>query len=212
MRLGLFGGTFDPPHLGHLIAAQDALMALDLDRIHFIPAAQPPHKPMPDVSAPAVRTAMLSAAIGEDTRFVLDDVELKRTGPSYTVDTLREYRTREPGAQLFLLMGADQWAEFETWRETDTIRLLATVVVMTREGEGAADGNITRIPVTRMDVSSTEVRSRVAHGRPIRYLVPDAVAELIYARGLYRVGGDRHAPDGVGSASDSSSRMDESST
>jgi nicotinate-nucleotide adenylyltransferase len=185
VRLGIFGGTFDPPHVGHLIAAQDALLALSLDRVHFIPAALPPHKQTRAVTPAALRVALLAAAIRGDDRFRVDDLELERTGPSYTVDTLREYQTRQPDATLFLLIGADQWAEFETWREPDEIRHIARVAVLTREGAGAPGTGVVEVPVTRIDLTSTDVRNRVADGRPIRYLVPAAVAELIHRHRLY---------------------------
>lgn len=185
MRLGLFGGTFDPPHIGHLVAAQDALIALGLDRVHFIPAANPPHKQSRPVSPAGVRIALLRAAVSADDRFLVDDIELLRTGPSYTVDTLREYGARDAASELFLLIGADQWAEFDTWRDPDEIRRLATIVVLTREGGGADARAVRVVPVTRIDVTSTEIRQRVAEHLPIRYLVPEAVADLIENQRLY---------------------------
>jgi len=185
VRLGLLGGTFDPPHIGHLIAAQDALTVLELDRVHFIPAARPPHKQTRSVSPAAVRAALLEAAIGGDDRFVMDEIELHRTGPSFTIDTLRDYARHDAGAELFLLIGADQWAEFETWREPDEVRRLARVAVLTREGEGGEAAGVTVVPVTRIDITSTEIRRRVAQGLPFRYLVPDAVADMIQQHGLY---------------------------
>lgn len=185
MRLGLFGGTFDPPHIGHLIAAQDALIALGLDRVHFIPAASPPHKQSRVISPADVRVGLLRAALSGDDRFVVDDIELRRTGPSYTVDTLREYAARDAHCELYLLIGADQWAEFETWRDPGEIRRLATVVVLTREGSGGDARGVQVVPVTRIDVTSTEIRRRVTEHLPIRYLVPDAVANLIESQRLY---------------------------
>ncbi|MCI0436110.1 MAG: nicotinate-nucleotide adenylyltransferase [Gemmatimonadetes bacterium] len=185
--MGLFGGTFDPPHAGHLIAAQDAIASLGLDRVVFIPAAVPPHKREHALTPAEVRAAMVKAAIAGDARFALDDIELQRSGPSYTVDTLIAYGSRHPGASLFLLMGVDQYAEMHTWRRPDEIRRLATLAVLDRAGEPVTPGpGVVRVPVTRIDISSTGIRERVRQRRPIRYLVPDAVGALIDAQRLYR--------------------------
>ncbi|HSK20590.1 MAG TPA: nicotinate-nucleotide adenylyltransferase [Longimicrobiales bacterium] len=210
MKIGVFGGTFDPPHTGHLIVAQDAALALGLDRILFVPAARPPHKRDMDVTAPAVRSAMLQLAIADDARFGMDTLELDRPGASYTVDTLRELAAREPAVRWTLLIGADQYEEFATWREPDEIRRLAQLAVLTRRGThgAAADTRVAggtggpeaeaaapaahrigsgdvALQVTRIDISATEVRRRVAAGLPIRYLVPRAVEEFIFERKLY---------------------------
>jgi nicotinate-nucleotide adenylyltransferase len=187
VSVGIFGGTFDPPHLGHLIVAQDAWAALSLERLRFMPAAVPPHKTAVVMTPAAVRRELLAAAIGEDARFEVDDVELRREGPSYTVDTLRALRARAPAEELVLLIGADQYAEFSTWREPSAILELARVVVLTRDGAAASrrgDG-VEWLAVTRIDISSTEIRRRVAAGEPIRYLVPEAVERKIRERALY---------------------------
>lgn len=193
MRIGVFGGTFDPVHVGHLVAAQDAWAALGLDRVAFIPAAEPPHKRGRVHSPAELRLAMLRAATADDPRYVVDDVELRRSGPSYTVDTLRELRERDPRGALFLLLGVDQFREFHTWREPETIAELATLVVISRGGVEAAPSPLNvryrRVAVTRVDISSTAIRSRVAAGEPIRYLVPDAVEAVIRREALYRRGG-----------------------
>lgn len=188
MRLGIFGGTFDPPHIGHLIVAQDAMAALGLDGVIFVPAAQPPHKLDESIAPPAVRLAMVRAAIAGTDGFEVDDVELRRKGPSWSVDTLREFRKRLPDADLHLLIGSDQFAEFDTWREPAEIRRLARLVVLAREGTATAAEGVRVVRVTRIDVSSTDVRNRVAEGKPIRFLVPDAVAALIRLHGLYGAG------------------------
>ncbi|MEX0907418.1 MAG: nicotinate-nucleotide adenylyltransferase [Gemmatimonadota bacterium] len=117
MKIGLFGGTFDPPHAGHLIVAQDALVALGLDGVLFVPAAIPPHKLGRSVSPAADRARMLELAIDGDARFGMDPIELRRSGPSFTIDTVRELMAREPSARWTLLIGADQYADFEAWRE-----------------------------------------------------------------------------------------------
>lgn len=198
MSVGIFGGTFDPPHLGHLIVAQDAWSALGLERVRFMPAAVPPHKAGAVVTPAAVRLELLAAALGDDARFEIDDLELARPGPSYTVDTLRALRQRAPDEELVLLIGADQYAELATWREPEAIHRLARVAVLARDGAqpvGAARAGVEWVAVTRVDVSSSEIRRRVGAGEPIRYLVPAAVELRIRARGLY--GG---APAGAGVA------------
>lgn len=190
MRAGVFGGTFDPPHIGHLIVAQDAWLALGLEHVLFVPAAVPPHK-RGRVATPAeLRLEMLQAAVVDDARFEVTDLELRRPGPSYTVDTLRELRERDPEGALFFLLGADQFREFHTWRAPEEIARLANLVVLSRAGvedvAPAIDVPYRRVVVTRIDVSSTEVRRRVAADEPIRYLVPAAVEEIIRREGLYR--------------------------
>ena len=191
MRLGLFGGTFDPPHIGHLIVAQDALMALRLDRILFIPAGIPPHKANRPVTAAAVRLAMLRAATVHDPRFAIDGLELEREGPSYTVDTLAALRGKYPDDELFLLIGIDQFREFETWRDPGRVAEMATIVVLSRDGEEIGDPAALEafggryVKVTRIDLSSTVLRSRSAAGESLRYLVPEPVEAYLAAHHVY---------------------------
>jgi nicotinate-nucleotide adenylyltransferase len=194
VRIGILGGTFDPPHTGHLIAAQDCLIRLRLDRVDFVPARQPPHKRSRPVSPAPVRVALLSAALADDDRFRIDHLELDRQGPSWTVDTLRAYRARDADAELFLLVGMDQYVEFATWREPEEIARLATIVVMARAGEAPTGEGITSVAVTRIDISSTEIRDRVGRGESIRYLVPAGVEQIIADQKLYRRGAE---PAGV---------------
>ena len=195
-RIGVFGGTFDPFHIGHLVAAQDVLEALELERVLFIPAGTPPHK-KDGVYAPArVRFRMVSRAVESDPRFQADDLEVLRDGPSYTADTLARLAEREAGAQLHLIMGVDQWASFGSWKEPMEVARLARIVVMSREGEeasrvepeltGAEPPSVRSIPVTRMDLSSTGIRERVARGLSIRYLVPEPVRRIIETEEWYR--------------------------
>ena len=191
MKVGIFGGTFDPPHLGHLIAAQDALDVLSLDCVLFIPARVPPHKQQDDVTDPAVRLRMIRAATADDARFEVSDVELRRTGPSYTVDTLRELREQRPDDEFFLLLGVDQVREFSTWREPQQVLKYARLAVLARSGVERPDvGDIVHetVRVTRVDISSTLVRERAAAGRPVRYLVPEGVEKIIAAERLYSRG------------------------
>ncbi|CAN5679384.1 nicotinate-nucleotide adenylyltransferase [soil metagenome] len=188
MKAGLFGGTFDPPHVGHLIVAQDALIALQLDRIVFVPAATPPHKQDRHVTPPQHRLRMLELAIGDNSAFAVDRMELDRPGPSYTVDTLRELSDREPSADWTLLIGADQYAEFDTWKEPGEVRRMARIGVMGRAGtELPSDpaGTVTHVDVTRIDISSTAIRQRVANGLSIRYHVPAQVEAFIFENRLY---------------------------
>jgi nicotinate-nucleotide adenylyltransferase len=189
VRLGVFGGNFDPPHLGHLVAASDACDRLSLDRVLWIPSAQHPLKEERVRTPAALRLEMVRAAVAGDPRFAVDDLELRRAGPSYTVDTLRELRARQPDAELFLLAGADLLAELPRWREPAEVLRLATLAVLTREGETLAGREVpgaVSVEVARVDVSATEVRRRVAAGETIRYLVPDAVRELVERHAAYR--------------------------
>lgn len=197
MRLGILGGTFDPPHLGHLAVAQDACTRLGLDRVSFVPAAQPPHKLDAVRTPPALRMEMTRAAIAGDERFDALDIELERDGPSYTADTMRVLAGRMPETELFLLLGTDQFRELASWREPEVIAAIATLVVVPRGGVAAADAiaevrraglavRATELDAVRMDVSSSDVRRRVARGEPIRYLVPDAVRAIIEREALYR--------------------------
>jgi len=198
VRLGLFGGTFDPPHVGHLLAASDAFEALGLDRLVFIPAATQPLK-VGRTTAPAEqRLAMLTLLLAGDPRFDLDPIEIQRTGLSYTVDTLHAFAEREPTAERFFLVGADVLASFHKWREPERVAELAQLVILERATDGGGVPDPDRgaggmpgraplsLPTRRVDVSSTEIRERVRQGKSIHGFVPDAVAEFIARAGLYR--------------------------
>jgi nicotinate-nucleotide adenylyltransferase len=194
-RLGIFGGTFDPLHLGHLVAAQDVLEALSLDRVLFVPARRSPHRPEEPRASSMTRLRMVQSAIEGDQRFEVRDLELRRESPSFTVDTLRRLADEEAGSELFLIIGADQWSVFSRWREPAEIVRLAELAVMTRGGERpieagsefGADGApaFVEVPVTRVDVSATLVRERAAAGRSTRYLVPEEVRRIIETDHLY---------------------------
>jgi nicotinate-nucleotide adenylyltransferase len=187
VRLGIFGGTFDPPHHGHFLAAVDAAEALRLDHVAWIPAAQQPLKDGGAAADASHRLAMTRLAVQGDARFSVDPVELERGGVSYMVETLRGYRERHAGAALFLLLGTDAAALLPKWREPASIRALAEVVVLTRGGdEPSLPDGVTALPTRRIDVSATEIRARVKAGRSIRGFVPDAVAAYIAAHGLYQ--------------------------
>jgi nicotinate-nucleotide adenylyltransferase len=189
VKIGIFGGTFDPPHLGHLIVAQDAYEALALDRVLFVPAAAPPHKLDLTLTDAALRARMVEAAISGDSRFGISDVELRRSGPSYMADTLRILQEEDPSAELHLLLGADQFGELHTWRSPGDIARLAHLVLLSREGieqvSPGIDVPYESIPVTRIDLSATDIRARSAAGKSIRYLVPEAVEDIIWQERLY---------------------------
>jgi nicotinate-nucleotide adenylyltransferase len=196
-RLGLFGGTFDPPHIGHLVVAQDAAEELDLDLLLFVPARDPPHKDRADLSPAAIRLEMTRAAVGTNEGLGVSDVELEREGPSYTVDTLEFFRGEHPDAEIFFLMGTDQLMEIHLWHEAATLPHLAGLVAMSRPGIDpeasvpAIDIEFRRIPVTWVDISSTGIRDRVRDGRSIQYLVPSPVRDIIDRNALYRDGESR---------------------
>lgn len=195
MRIGLLGGTFDPIHAGHLAAAKAAIDCEALDRVLFAPAAQPPHRP-PAVARAEQRLEMCRLAIAGESRFEVTDLELTRTGPSYTVDTLSELHRMYPGDELFLILGWDAARLFPTWRRPDEVRSLASIVVVGRPGSDApgqadlepvglgGDGVSICLEPTP-DVSASEIRSAVGAGESITGKVPPSVEQYIAAHGLY---------------------------
>lgn len=186
MRIGVFGGTFNPVHIGHLLLADAAREQLALDRVVFIPTSQPPHKTPRGLLPGAVRLEMLQLALKPHPAFVASDIELQRAGASYTIDTIRALRAQLPQAKLFLLVGADllsvRWA---AWKE---LRALCTLAAARRPGapKPKALPGLKWIDMPQVDIASSEIRKRVAAGRSIRYLVPGVVARYIDARQLYR--------------------------
>ncbi|HKI94523.1 MAG TPA: nicotinate-nucleotide adenylyltransferase [Gemmatimonadales bacterium] len=187
MRIGVFGGSFDPIHRGHLAVAAAAADRLSLDRVLFVPVREQPLKRVGPVASAEDRVAMLRAAIAGDPRFVVDEQELRRPGPSYTVDTLRALHTAHPGDALFLLIGADAARAFPRWRDPEEIAGLATVVVLTRPGVRTPEHPLLaeRLDVPALDIAARDIRARCRRGDPIENLVPDAVARLIAERRLY---------------------------
>lgn len=190
MRLGILGGTFDPPHIGHLLAAVDAVERLTLDRLAFVPAATQPLKAGQSGASGDRRLAMVHLLVAGDGRFTVDPIEMERGGLSYSVETLASYAERFGEVERFFLVGADVLRTFDQWREPERVLRLATLVVLTRDDQaGPAErlphGAI-RLPSRRVDVSSTEIRGRVAAGRSLKGFVPDAVADYIATHGLYR--------------------------
>ena len=188
MRVGVFGGTFDPVHVGHLAIAHAAVESVPLDRVVFVLAKRSPLKERGPVAGEADRLRMLEVAIADEPRFAASRIELDREGPSYTVDTLE----RLGGADdLFLILGSDAIADFPRWKDPDRIAALATLVVADRPGapERIGEAPIVRFDAPRLDISSRELRARAARGLSLRYLVPDPTWKHIEARGLYRAEG-----------------------
>ncbi|MBI5396659.1 MAG: nicotinate-nucleotide adenylyltransferase [Verrucomicrobia bacterium] len=191
MKLGIFGGTFNPVHLGHLLIAEDAAEAFKLDRVVFVPSATPPHK-RPRVLAPAAhRVRMVKLAIQGNSRFTCSDIEVRRGGPSYSVETLRHLRAAMPRAQFYFIIGTDSLRELHRWKEAPDLVKLCEFICLTRPGERVARCRLRGARVRRLtghptDVSSTDIRNRLARGATIRYLVPDAVRRYIERHRLYR--------------------------
>jgi nicotinate-nucleotide adenylyltransferase len=198
-RIGVFGGSFDPPHTGHVRVVQDVADHLSLDRVLWIPARVSPFKDEAHTSPPDARLEMVREAATADPRFEVDARELGRPGPSYTVDTLEALRAEHPDAEIFLILGADQFEHFARWRAPERIVRAARLAVMDRDGASARvvapevadavpglEAGTTFVPVRRIDVSSTGVREAVGRGEDPADAVPAGVARVIRARGMYR--------------------------
>jgi nicotinate-nucleotide adenylyltransferase len=194
VRIGILGGTFNPPHLGHLVCAQEAYIQLHLERVVLIPARQPPHKPVEDEPGAEHR---LELAVAGDPRFEVSEIEFNREGPSYTVDTLSLLHASAPDTDLHLILGGDIAAGLPNWHEPERVLSLATVAVAERRGTatdqvkqslaGLRGGERTKFfHMPGIGVSSTLIRERVRGGQPVRYLVPDRVESYIADKGLYR--------------------------
>ena len=189
IKLGLFGGSFDPVHLGHLLVAQAAVEELGLDKLFFIPAAQSPFKPENQPAPTPARLQLLRLALAGRTNCKIDEQEIRRGGVSYTIDTLRDYAERFPRAELFYLIGADHAAKLDKWREPDELARLAEFVVIPRPGEPVVEfpkpfrGRI--LKGFAIEISSSQIRARVKAGLPVDHLVPPFVADAIRAAGLY---------------------------
>lgn len=188
-RVGVFGGTFDPPHIGHLIAAMDARQALDLDVVLLVVANAPWQKLGERPISPAAdRLAMVQAAVGDQAGLEACDIEIRRGGLSYTADTLADLAAEEPDAELFVILGNDAAAGFATWERHEEVAANAHLVVVDRPGTPTPidDGfHWTRIDIPELEISSTELRQRVADDRSIEYLTPPAVVTYVTERDLY---------------------------
>jgi nicotinate-nucleotide adenylyltransferase len=185
--IGLLGGSFDPVHHGHLIVAQVAAEALGLDELRFMPAREQPFKRGRHAAPAADRAAMLELAVAGVPGFAVERAELERPGPSYSVDTLEALRTREPGAAFTLLLGADAALELEAWHRAAELPRLARIAVFARPGTPIPASPLiaATVEVPAVEISATEIRRRVRTGRPIRYWVPDAVADYVARHRLY---------------------------
>jgi nicotinate-nucleotide adenylyltransferase len=182
-KIGIYGGTFDPIHHAHLILARDALETLNLDEIVFVPAAIAPLKKTAPVASGELRLAMLRAAIMGESKFFVDDCELRRPPPSYTIDTIEKVRQRNRRTAIYCLIGQDNVKRLTKWRRFDELEKMVNFVILDRTGQPPTSS----YPVInrKIDISATEIRMRVASGRSIRYLVPPAVEEIIRREKLY---------------------------
>ena len=199
-RVGILGGTFDPIHVGHLMMAEAVRGEYHLDEILFIPAASPPHKQGQRITSAAHRYLMTVLATSSNPHFLVSDIEMKRPGPSYTIDTVYELRERFPKTEFYFIIGTDVIAEIATWDRVEELLTLCQFIAASRPGqepdlarlrrELGALGEVRIHPVTtpELEISSTDIRQRVQRGASIRYIVPDAVEQYIYKEGLYRDG------------------------
>jgi nicotinate-nucleotide adenylyltransferase len=192
MKLGIFGGSFNPPHNGHLIVIESVRDALKLDRVIFIPSSQTPNKISLNLAPPIMRYEMTKLAVKGNLNFEVSDTEIKRKGVSYTVDTLNEFALKYPGCKLSLIIGSDNLIEFSTWRSPDEILQLAELIVMSRYGfstqniKSEYSRYVTFVNVPQIGISGTDIRRRVRLGKSIRYLVPKDVEEYIFDNHLYK--------------------------
>jgi nicotinate-nucleotide adenylyltransferase len=202
LRLGILGGAFNPPHIGHLVCAQEALVQLELDSVVFVPVGEAPHRELQDDPGPEARLEMVELVIADDGRFTTSRIEIDREGPSYTSDTLKQLLDESPDDELFLILGGDQAAALPTWHEPEKVLERASVAVFERMSwsRNAIVIKIGRMPgvervryldMPLIQVSSSAIRRRVRQGVPIRYMVPDKVVEYIATNELYGGHGSR---------------------
>lgn len=195
-RIGVMGGTFDPIHYGHLFAAEEARIAFNLDRVIFVPTGTPPHKKRSDMASPSERYEMSLLATCENPFFEVTRIETDRTGNSYTVDTLKEMRSKYLGAEFFLIVGSDTVSDIINWKTPDEIPLLCSIIVVERTGYSDMDNSISFLPevirrsvlvfeTTPLDISATDIRARVRLGKSIKYFMPAAVSSYISKNNLY---------------------------
>lgn len=190
-RIGIFGGSFDPPHIGHLIIAEVARQKLRLEKVVFVPAYVPPHKKGKHAATASDRFRMTKLAVRMNPHFSVSDLEIRRKGISYTVDTVRSFKRRYPASELFLIIGGDSLRQFWTWRSPQEILSLASLAVYSRHSDGRnprtkSHKRIYHIAGPLLEISSTEIRNRIGKDRSIQYLVPDRVRAFITRRKLYR--------------------------
>ena len=188
-RIGVMGGTFDPIHHGHLVAASEVAQSFDLDEVIFVPTGQPWQKQA--VSSSEHRYLMTVIATASNPRFTVSRVDIDRAGPTYTIDTLRELKSQRPDAELFFITGADALAQILSWRDHDELWDLAHFVAVSRPGHvlstaGLPTDDVSQLEIPALAISSTDCRDRVQHGNPVWYLVPDGVVQYIAKHHLYR--------------------------
>lgn len=197
-RIGLMGGTFDPVHYGHLVTAEEARCQFGMEKVIFIPAGKPPHKTRKNISQPRHRLEMTWRAVGSNPDFTVSDQEIKREGLSYTVDTIQAFREQYEGWDIYFITGADAVLEILTWKKVEELLRKCCFVAASRPGfrlesmgeeltrlPAECTGRIKTLEVPALAISSTNIRQRVRDGRPIRYLLPEAVKDYIYRHGLY---------------------------
>lgn len=185
-QIGILGGTFNPPHLGHLLIAEGVVNALHLNRVLFIPDAQPPHIQGKNTIPAKDRVAMVKEAIADNPHFCLDELEVRRGGKSFTIDTIKELKRRDPLAQYYFIIGADMVNDLPNWHEIDKLVQIVTFVAVRRPGVTIhSKYPVIWVDVPQVAISSSGIRDRVAKGESIRYLVPDGVAAYIKEHKLY---------------------------
>lgn len=190
-RLGVMGGTFDPIHHGHLVAASEAAARFDLDEVIFVPTGKPSFKQHQKVTAPEHRYLMTVIATASNPRFTVSRVDIDRPGLTYTVDTLRDLREQRPDDDLYFISGADAIAQMLTWKDADDLWKMAHFVAVSRPGhrlnvDGLPPGVVSTLEIPALAISSTDCRQRAEAGQPVWYLVPDGVVQYIAKHGLYR--------------------------
>jgi nicotinate-nucleotide adenylyltransferase len=201
LRIGVLGGAFNPPHTGHMVLAQEALVQLELRRVLLMPMGEAPHREIADDPGREARFELCEAAASGDGRLEVSRLEVDREGPSYTVETLEALASERPDDELFWILGGDQAAKLRSWKTPDRVLELATIAATERgawrrpgifveASHLRNSGRLVFFDMPPVGLSSTMIRRRVARGQPVRYLVPDAVAELIEERGLYGAGAE----------------------
>lgn len=187
-KIGIIGGTFDPPHLGHLIIAQEVLESFSLDEVWFMPSAIPPHKDREDILDAELRQEMLERAISAHPQFKISTIEFERSGKSYTIDTMKQLIEKYPNTQFYFLIGGDMIDSLHTWHEIEQLLELVQFIGLKRPGytsKGRYSHRILEIDVPQIDISSSMIRERIRAGKSIRYFVPEQVRTYIEMRGLY---------------------------
>ncbi len=195
MKIGILGGTFNPIHIGHLILAEEVREKLKLDEVIFVPAYLPPHKDSSDIASAAIRLAMVKLAIKGNRYFVVSDIEIKRDGRSYTIDTLKEFKKMYPQDELYFIIGSDLLKYLDEWKDLDEIIQMVRFIVATRPGyplekisshPACRQAGISTIPIRAVDISGFEIRKAIKENKSFRYLVPETVLKYINKKRLYR--------------------------